>query len=41
MTKLTKKTKAARSKLVVAKQYPVLEALKLIKEIAFCESVKA
>lgn len=37
MTKLAKKTKGARSKVVAGKQYPVSEALKLIKEIAFAK----
>jgi large subunit ribosomal protein L1 len=37
MTKLAKKTKAARAKLVAGKQYPVIEALKLIKEISFAK----
>lgn len=37
MTKLAKKTKAALTKLVVGKQYPVIEALKLIKDISFAK----
>lgn len=37
MTKLAKKTKGARAKVVAGKQYAVTEALKLIKEIAFAK----
>lgn len=37
MTKLAKKTKAAREKVVAGKSYAVNEALKLIKEISFAK----
>ena len=37
MTKLAKKTKAAREKVVAGKSYSISEALKLIKEIAFAK----